>query len=418
MASSRNDDNGGGSRLERLKNEIDALRSKISTIPPAETPTDLLGKAKQQKLLATKVGVYEMLKETERVSAVVRKHDEMHPPRTEDCPICLEPINIIDDTVQNFACCGNFICSTCGNENWKNGHFELCPLCRGPPAKGEDLQNKLMKERAQDGRAWAQYNLGRWYMSGDRRGFPWKPKKALRWLEASAEQHFPDALYELAQVYYTGYPCMVEQSHSKAFSLFKEAADIGCAVSQSNVGICYADGKGVEVNELMAVHYFTLAYNQNQCKTAGYYLGGFFFRGAGGLEKSLPRAKHYLEGAAKEGLASAYLALATVLMELSKEQYAGQDIPGHSCIPRVLYWTRKASKELTDPSAPIAARNLELIESYEDASCSSCFKTAQTHHPKKLTRCARCMAVWYCDKECQRKHWLAGHKVDCVKHND
>ena len=31
----------------------------------------------------------------------------------------------------------------------------------------------------------------------------------------------------------------------------------------------------------------------------------------------------------------------------------------------------------------------------------------------RLSRCARCEAVFYCSVECQRAHWKAGHKHEC-----
>lgn len=32
-----------------------------------------------------------------------------------------------------------------------------------------------------------------------------------------------------------------------------------------------------------------------------------------------------------------------------------------------------------------------------------------------LKRCDRCEAAFYCSKECQTRHWRAGHKLDCVQ---
>uniref|UniRef100_A0A7S4FNL6 MYND-type domain-containing protein n=1 Tax=Eutreptiella gymnastica TaxID=73025 RepID=A0A7S4FNL6_9EUGL len=33
----------------------------------------------------------------------------------------------------------------------------------------------------------------------------------------------------------------------------------------------------------------------------------------------------------------------------------------------------------------------------------------------KYKQCARCRAVSYCSKECQRAHWKAGHKAECTE---
>lgn len=34
-----------------------------------------------------------------------------------------------------------------------------------------------------------------------------------------------------------------------------------------------------------------------------------------------------------------------------------------------------------------------------------------------LKRCARCKLACYCSRECQKKHWKAGHKTNCVDVN-
>ena len=398
----------------RLK-EIDSVRTTVSLIAPPQTREELMNKAKQQHLLAKKVEEYELILEAERVAAVVQKHEELHPPQTEDCPICLDPINIVDDQVQQFACCGGVMCKNCAKANYENGHFSNCPLCRGAPARTEDVQNKMVKKLAKKGRAWAQYNLGVLLVEG-KRGFTFDFKEGMKWLELAAEQHFPDALYKLGEIHSTAYNCMTSQSDSKAFPYFKEAADLGCPISQSNVGNSYMLGKGVEKDEAKAAHYFTLAFSQNKCDLAAYHLGFFYCSSTGGLEMSHVRAKYYLEDAAKKGRGAAYHPLATTLLALSWEQYDQPNIPGYSCTPQVVYWTRKAAGE-PDASAIIASQNLKEMERYETAQCSYCNKDARSHHPEKLKRCTRCMAEWYCGKDCQKQHWVDGHKSDCIKRN-
>ena len=33
----------------------------------------------------------------------------------------------------------------------------------------------------------------------------------------------------------------------------------------------------------------------------------------------------------------------------------------------------------------------------------------------KLRRCSKCKQVWYCGPDCQKKDWVAGHKITCGK---
>jgi len=53
-----------------------------------------------------------------RVAAVVRLRDELHPPQnSEDCPICLETIKLVNSTtIIRLFCCGGLICKQCSDE--------------------------------------------------------------------------------------------------------------------------------------------------------------------------------------------------------------------------------------------------------------------------------------------------------------
>ena len=93
--------------------------------------------------------------ELQRIAKVKIEHEELHPPNTEECPICLETINICNlRSMVYFPCCGNGYCKSCDNEYYKTEtilgqefeyrDIEVCPLCRaefpcmygGPSGKG------------------------------------------------------------------------------------------------------------------------------------------------------------------------------------------------------------------------------------------------------------------------------------------
>ena len=42
------------------------------------------------------------------------------------------------------------------------------------------------------------------------------------------------------------------------------------------------------------------------------------------------------------------------------------------------------------------------------SGCGYCGKI-----PEKPMKCAKCMQVTYCDKECQTRDWKQGHKKKC-----
>ena len=170
-------------------------------------------------------------------------------------------------------------------------------------------------------------------------------------------------------------------------------------------------------------------------------MGIFFYRGIYSVSKSLYRAKYYFEECARNKKVSVYYRLSITLLELNEIQYKDVDaeaieITGHSCIPRVLYWARKAmvndtfsvgtsniiTEEFRTSKAAAcekyradASELIERLENQGKKSCANCKRDAQCFS-RKMKRCTRCKAAWYCGRECQLKHWKDGHKIDCVKH--
>merc|ERR1711982_116971 len=87
-------------------------------------------------------------------------------------------------------------------------------------------------------------------------------------------------------------------------------------------------------------------------------------------------------------------------------------IPGHSCVPKVLYWARKSLQ--IDSSLAGPSKYIEMLEEEGKRRCANCKKDAKCF-AGPLKQCVRCKAVWYCGRECQVKHWKEGHKIDCIK---
>lgn len=50
----------------------------------------------------------------------------------------------------------------------------------------------------------------------------------------------------------------------------------------------------------------------------------------------------------------------------------------------------------------------------EKQACASSTCNAREDHPGTYKRCACCRAVFYCSSTCQKAHWKAGHKRECV----
>ena len=87
-------------------------------------------------------------------------------------------------------------------------------------------------------------------------------------------------------------------------------------------------------------------------------------------------------------------------------------VPGHSSVPKALYWWRKAAA--LPNAGPHVIKEINTLESIVKGYCANC-KMMADELPDKLKACSLCKAAYYWGKECQRIHWKAGHKVDCIK---
>jgi len=142
----------------------------------------------------------------------------------------------------------------------------------------------------------------------------------------------------------------------------EEAANLGHPDAQDLMAL-ELGYSGSEDDGQKAVLYATLALNQGMNFTHRVphifnYLGSCFDKGSCGLAKSPYLAKHYFELGAKlltnrgfsvnteiDAIMSADVTfnLATKILQIESSQYEDKIwIPGHSCVPEVLYWFRKS----------------------------------------------------------------------------
>ena len=413
--------------ITTLREEIAAARRHLVAVPfGACTQGEILEKAKRIKALAEKEEQLELSLESERMAAAVREFEELHPPANVDCPICLETIKYINSySVVRFGCCGGWACKNCSNTRANQGTDtdvmmkNKCPLCRTKfPSKNEVWP--ILKRHARDGRAWAQYRMGRllWYGV---QGVPANKVEGLKMIKLAAEQQYADALFGLALINEKGCEGLVEQSYSKFMTLLEGAADLGLPVAQNNLALEFSSC-GSEDIQRKAVLYSTLAASQGNLAIAYDRLGSLFLEGVGGLVKSLYLAKHYSELGVNlvannqedsQVNANTMSMLGITLLHIQSNQYEGQlYIPGHSCVPKVLYWLRKSLQ--IDSSQTEPAKIIENLEEVGKKRCANCNKDKNCF-PGPLKQCVRCRAVWYCGKECQTVHWKGGHKIDCIK---
>eukprot|EP00985_Skeletonema_marinoi_P019784 scaffold11482_cov103-Skeletonema_marinoi.AAC.3 len=291
-----------------------------------------------------------------------------------------------------------------------------CPLCRENIPHSYDYEEirSMVLGHSNKGKAWAQTQIGMWYL-GEESGsnfFAFDEEKGLQFLKQAADQRDSDALLEMALAYSEK---TLKWDESKYMYYLKEAADLGHPGAQRMLGLAYESSN----DEKTRLHYITLAASQGDA-VACYTLGAYFMCVECGLTKSLILAKHYSEKSLeddeeiKDLVPFSACNFSCALLDLDEVRYEGvMEIPGHSPIPKALFWARK-SLELANDSFPMRDNAIHVISDCEEAKrhCANCMKENEC---ASFKRCVRCLGAWYCGKECQVQHWKAGHKIDCIK---
>jgi hypothetical protein len=111
------------------------------------------------------------------------------------------------------------------------------------------------RQRAEQGDALAQYDLGVMYTTGQ--GVPQDDTEAVRWYRLAAEQGYASLQYSLGAMYAAGQG--VPQDDTEAVRWFRLAADQGGASAQYNLGVMYNLGRGVPQDYVEAHKWYNLA---------------------------------------------------------------------------------------------------------------------------------------------------------------
>ncbi|MCW8958260.1 MAG: sel1 repeat family protein [Gammaproteobacteria bacterium] len=122
-----------------------------------------------------------------------------------------------------------------------------------------DLQQ--LREQAEQGDAWAQLNLGAAYDNG--MGVERDIEQALHWYQKAAEQGVAKAQFNLAHLLVSE-----ELSSETAAGWMLKAANQGMLDAQYLMGVIYAEGIGVEVDDVKAVDWLQKAAAQGQPEAA------------------------------------------------------------------------------------------------------------------------------------------------------
>ena len=163
---------------------------------------------------------------------IAELHDEKlfkePPPQLGDCPICFLRLPSLETGYIYQTCCGKVICSGCayapvyddqGNEV-DNDKQNECAFCRTLAPKSIKEVVERLKKRVEAEDSFAIHSLG---------------------------IHYRDGSYGLPQDY------------NKALELWHRAGELGYAEAYASIGYAYDNGRGLEVDETKAAHYYELA---------------------------------------------------------------------------------------------------------------------------------------------------------------
>ena len=114
---------------------------------------------------------------------------------------------------------------------------------------------KWYRKAAEQGNAFAQYNLGNMYANG--KGVPKNDSEAVKWYRKAAEQGYASAQCNLGIMYAKGEG--VPEDDEEAVKWYRKAAQQGHTSSQYNLGVMYDNGKGVPENDVEAYKWYLLA---------------------------------------------------------------------------------------------------------------------------------------------------------------
>ena len=186
------------------------------------------------------------------------------------------------------VCCCRSVCQSCED---KIG-TDACPLCRVPCAESAAEQLARLRRHVENEVPEAITHLGTWYRRG-RYGLVTSEKKAAKIWKRAVELGDVQAMIFLGEFYDTG--SGVKLDKKKAERLYRAAADRGDAVAQNNFAILLCHEQKFEE----AFRHYALAADQGY--TPGEFNLGICYRDGNGTEVDLGKARYWFERAAAKG---------------------------------------------------------------------------------------------------------------------
>jgi hypothetical protein len=360
------------------------------------------------------------------------------------CPLCLEElqaVHTLDEAPLVMACCGTRTCTKC-LDNWSASALkdptitEACFFCREENYTFESIE-ALAVNGGSYGKGWANSVVGEAYSQGTK-GKKRNLTVALKYLNKAADLGNPSSQAQLANAYRTGlfHEKPVPANHAKALALAKKSATKGNSTAQYLV----AEMIGGKKPDMQSESY-------RLCSISAYqgYLNSYLkliqmqttdYCRLEKIKSKTPQQedeKHKLllislywfgkmcekrDECQKKGLTlnclfmfSRHLYEAMRSRWHLRKYFYMDPLNGYSHMT-LINW---AQKQCTKKEYP---REYKLFKEHGFTApwtlmCANC---AVMKKNVPLRACASCGVFAYCSKECQVKHWKAGHKADCKGH--
>lgn len=359
------------------------------------------------------------------------------------CPICLDdllPIRpLLNDTKRKNAtampCCGKHLCESCIDRIHKLDTNFSCPCCRAPTPWKESntrISAKLLRD-ANSNKPWLLHKIAAAYSMGID-GAERNHSKALEYYKKASDYGDVQSQSVLCNFYYEG-GGGVEKSYAKARKWAKKAIDNGdagaSAILASILVLDKFDARQAVSDDVLeeALFLSTLAAYQGYhrgCQILAdiykYKMHQCYLRKDEKNERIFFLISMYWCGKMSEIYMDDYTyasslrifcgALQCHAAERWQHWIQVQPLSGYSHLPLLNWMVMKIKRTAPDlQDVPDVAKILHKWT----LRCAQCGDTSE-ETKNKLKVCSRCKAFSYCSKECQVKHWKAGHKKDCKKH--
>jgi len=410
-------------RLDRIDDEIKTISSeillymqaKMSEAQRTKTPLQVspapyldkemrLGKLREER---------EIITEERRVSAVVAVFNEHHPRQIEECPLCLDHIEINEWTKFAYMpCCHRITCYDCLEKCVRETDCS-CPFCKRD--KGVKLSDEeridMMITNAED----HDDKIAQLLLFECTEGSAKYEKERSKWLLASADQGYGRALFRLGLAYTEGDVDGIEPCPEKARECLRRSAELGDVDGQYNYNYALIQEGDTRASKRMLTVAAASGSSEQGCLLAQHALGLHYLCAEQDMGSN-HRAMYWFELAASGGHHKSNFYMAYLLADCAEKRYELHGCPcyaGDDSLTRAIFLAREATQKCKDAGEVLNFKESSILEDLETkvgSYCAYCYRTG-----KKLMGCGRCKTAFYCSKDCQLMHRKIGHKLVCKK---